>query len=204
VTTSFLSEPTEKPSSRRRWLPRIIAIAALIAVAVVLLVRLDVIGGSGEPSAAERTEAVNAELTRRIVTHFEQTPATEHQGHGGAKVGTDDRPAKTVCEARVYGYEPETAATADEVDTVYGFHMCGMAEPGRPWDWATKMVAPMVMRFNTQPPTVEIAESTEKVSYRDRVKQLIPERYQKQAFEGALTPDDMAELRRRYDDAAGL
>ena len=55
----------------------------------------------------------------------------------------------------------------------------------------------------TRPPTLQIAESSNGVSYRDRVKQLFPVRYQKSAFEQALEPDELAELRRRYEAVAG-
>lgn len=198
--TSESSAPSEPPRWRR-WLPRIIAVAVLGAVAALLLVRLDVIGGGGS-SAARQSSAVDAELARRMTTTLEQMPFTQHQNHGGHLVGGDQQ-VKLVCAARVYGYEPATAATADEVVTVYGFHMCGVAEAGRPWEWAMKLVAPLVMRFDTRPPTVQMAEATAEVTYQDRVRQLIPEQYQQLAFEGALSARAMADLRRRYAAAAG-
>lgn len=190
----------------RRWLPRVVAVAVLVAAGVVLLVRLDVLGASAESSessAQERSAAVTAELTGRMRTILEQMPPQQHKGHG-AHTSTAGAQAKTVCGVRVYGYEPAAAATADEVVTLYGFHLCGQAEPGREWQWATKLVAPLVMRLDTRPPTVEMAEATAEVTYRDRVKQLIPPQHQKLALEGALTPDEMADLRRRYDAAAGV
>jgi hypothetical protein len=189
--------PDEPPLARRRWfLPSVCAVA-VIAVAAVVLVRLDVIGGSSASPGP-----VSDQLARRMATVLEQLPPEQHDGHGG-HAGTGHEPAKQVCAARVYGYEPASAATVDDVVTVYGFHLCGLAEPGRPWDWATKSVAPLVMRFDTEPPTVTMAEATPDVPYRERVEQLIPARYQRLALEGALEPKALADLRRRYAAASG-
>jgi hypothetical protein len=178
----------------RAWLPRIFAVVVLVAAGVVVLVRTEVIGG---PTPAERTATITAELDRRMTTTLEQLPATGHAGHG-AQAGAGGR---TLCGTRVYGYEPEDARTADAVVTVYGFHLCAVAEPRGTWDFATKYVSPLVMRADTDPPTFQMVESTVDVSYRDRIKQLIPEHYQRLANEGALEPGDMADLRRRFDAA---
>jgi hypothetical protein len=187
-------ETTEAPApARRSWLPRVFAVVVLLAAGVVALVRFDVVGG---PSPEERAGDVRAALTRRMVTELEKMPASGHVGHGNTNaVG------RPVCAARVYGYEPEDAATADDVTTIYGFHFCAVAEPKGAWDWATKFVAPMVMKLDTTPPAMEMAAATETVSYRERITQIIPPEYQAQANEGALEPEAMAELRRRFDDA---
>jgi hypothetical protein len=196
--TATVAAP-EGPVRRRAWWPRILAVVVLV-VAAVTLVRLGV-GRSAEQSPG----SINDQLVQRMTTVLEQTPAA-HQGHGGhqANSAASAAPARTVCGARVYGYEPADAATADDVVTVYGFHMCGVAEAGVPWDFATRFVAPLVMRFDTDPPTVQAAESTADVTYQERIKQLIPVQYQQLAAESALEPDAMTELRRRYDEAAGV
>lgn len=182
---------------RARWrvlLPRVFAVVVLVAAGVVVLIRTEVIGG---PTAAERTAAVTAALHRRMTTTLEQLPTTGHQGHGAA-VGAGSR---TICGTRVYGYEPADARSAGDVDTVYGFHLCAVAEPGGAWDFATKFVSPLVMRADTEPPTFQMVEATTDVSYRDRLRQLIPQRYQAPAEEGTLDPEVMADLRRRFDAA---
>lgn len=191
--------PTERPARWRGWLPRILAVAILVAAALTL-VRLGV-GGASEPTAEQRSATVKAELTRRMATILEQSPQA-HQGHGAH--GTATAKATTVCGARVYGFEPGTAASADAVVTVYGFHMCAVAEPRQDWQWATKFVAPLVMRFDTTPPTIQMAESTKEATYRERIDQLIPAQYRQLAVEGTLEPAEMDEFRRRYDDAAGV
>ncbi len=91
----------------------------------------------------------------------------------------------------------------DDVLTVYGFHMCAQAEAGKAWDWSQRVAAPLVLQYDGGPPTVLIAESANGASYQDRVKQLFPVQYQQAAFQQALEPAAMAELRRRYEAVAG-
>jgi hypothetical protein len=187
-------ETTEAPAPERRGrLPRIFAVVVLLAVGVFALVRFEVIGG---PSPQERDAAVRSALVQRMTTELEKLPASGHAGHGGT-----DTQGRTVCGARVYGYEPKDAKTADDVTTLYGFHLCAVAEPEGAWDWAPKFVAPLVMKLDTTPPAMEMAAATEKVSYRERVTQLIPAEYRELAFQGALEPHAMAELRRKFDEA---
>jgi hypothetical protein len=188
------SPATERPPSRRRWLPRILAVAVLVAAAVVALVRLDVIGG---PSEAERAATVTAQLNDRMTSTLEKLPTEGHQGHGAATSAE----SRTLCGTRVYGYEPEDAREVKDVKTVYGFHFCAVAEPGGVWDFATKLVAPLVMRLDTDPPAFEMAAATDTTSYQDRITQIFPPRYQKDARETALEPEAMAELRARYEAA---
>ncbi len=189
------SPRTERPPRWRAWLPRLLAVAVLLAAGGLALVRLDVIGG---PTEAERTAAITTELNERMTTTLEQLPAEGHHGHAAAATTAQSR---TVCGTRVYGYEPFDAPDADAVDTVYGFHFCAVAEPGGTWDFASKLVAPLVMHTDRQPPTFEMASATEQISYHDRIKQIIPPRYQQLAREGALEPQAMADLRARFEAA---
>jgi hypothetical protein len=186
-------EAAEHRPRWRTWLPRIFAVVVLLAAGVFALVRLEVIGG---PSAAERAATVRAALTQRMTTTLEQMPATGHAGHGAT-----DTKGTTVCGVRVYGYDPKDAKSADDVDTVYGFHMCAVAEQNGTWDFATKFVAPLVMKFDTTPPSMQMVEATETVSYRDRIFQVLPAEYQQAALTTALEPAAMADLRRRFDAA---
>jgi hypothetical protein len=168
----------------------------VLAGAALVLIRLDVFGKNAEATPA----SISAQLKQRMTKELESLPAEGHAGHGGT---AGDQPAKTVCGVRVYGYEPEQAKSVAEVVTVYGFHFCAVAESNTPWDWATKLVAPTVMHLNTDPPTFQMAQSTADTTYIESLKQLIPERFQKLATEGALEPETMAELQRRYAAAAG-
>jgi len=188
------SPATERPPRWRAWLPRILAVAVLAGAGVLALVRLEVIGG---PTEAERAATVTAELNDRMTTTLEKLPTEGHEGHGTA--GTAK--GRTVCGTRVYGYEPENAKTAEAVKTVYGFHFCAVAEPGGVWDFATKLVAPLIMRLDREPPAFEMAAATETTSYQERINQIFPPRYQRDAREKALEPEAMADLRARYEAA---
>jgi hypothetical protein len=90
------------------------------------------------------------------------------------------------------------------VRTVYGFHFCGVAEQKRPWDVAVKLAGPVIMDMATDPPGIRVVEASEGVMFVDRLRQMFPSRYAEMALKEALTDSEMADLRRRYDDAAGL
>jgi hypothetical protein len=191
--------PVDGPPRRNRLPLVLLGVTVLIAVIAVVLLRFDLVGGKSDSGSATTVES---ELNRRLTATLEGLPAGEHAGHGNAQAGAT--PAKTVCAVRIFGYQPSGAASVDDVKTVYGFHFCGVADKGRQWDWATKLVSPLVVKFDTQPPTIQMAEATATVTYRERVQQLFPDPYEKMAFEQALTPKQMSELRRRYDEAAGI
>ena len=204
-------------SGGSRWWPPILVLAVLVASVMLVVTWVNELSSSSadtatasagtaqsvadsEPGVSPPEAAVRAELVRRMTTMLEKLPPDRHEGHGGLAGGK----VTAVCGARVYGYEPATATNADDVVTVYGFHMCGLAQPGLPWERAMKMVAPLVVRYDTRPPTIRMAESGAGVTYRDRVKQLFPARYRRSAFEEALGTAGMAELRRRYAAVAGV
>jgi hypothetical protein len=170
----------------------------LLAVSATTVALLNAGPSAGQP------DDVRGQLATRMKTVLEQLPPSEHQGHGGHASQSPEPVAKVVCAVRVYGFEPETATTVAAVDTVYGYHLCGVAEQGRPWDWAVKLVGPLVMGMSTEPPTVQVAESTATATFPERVRQVFPEKYQQLALQESLGEEPMRELRRRYDKAAGL
>ena len=88
--------------------------------------------------------------------------------------------------------------------TVYGFHLCGVAEQKRPWDVAVKLAGPVILDMSTEPPGIQAVEATAEIMYVDRLRQMFPARYAELALTEALSPTEMADLRRRYDAAAGL
>src|SRR4051794_12167862 len=111
------------PMTRSR--PQVLVLAVLLTVAIGLLLWLNGIGRSDEP--ARGPVAIRAALAQQMRVVLERLPPQGHQGHGGP-VG----PASPiVCGTRVYGYEPADAATVGDVVTVYGFHLCALAETGR-------------------------------------------------------------------------
>jgi hypothetical protein len=151
--------------------------------------------------------ALRQEILARMRTTLEQADPTHH-GHAGhtapqAPAGEQAAP-KVVCGVHVYGHEPAGAATLADVRTVYGFHLCGVAEQKRQWDGAVKLVGPLIMDMTTQPPGIEVVEATADVRFVDRLRELFPDKYEELALREALPVSEMADLRRRYDAAAGL
>jgi|HigsolmetaAR201D_1030396.scaffolds.fasta_scaffold31381_1 hypothetical protein len=156
------------------------------------------------------SEAGPTDLKAQIVTHMrtvleQADPATHHHSHDGATGGqAEGGRAPVICGVTVYGYEPSNATTLAEVQTVYGFHLCGVAEQKRPWDWAVKLAGPLIMDMSTDPPGIQVVEATADVRFVDRLREMFPDPYEEMALREALSDSEMADLRRRYDAAAGL
>lgn len=148
---------------------------------------------------------LRSQITARMITVLEQTPPEQHHGHGAhAHVHShlrDDEP-RTICAARVFGFEPPDASRLSDVRVVYGHHLCAMAQKGLPWDVSPKLVGPVVLDLTASPPRVEVAAATEDMSFTERTRQLMPERYHEEALKEFLEPESIAELRRRYDSLA--
>ncbi|MEV5630936.1 hypothetical protein [Micromonospora tulbaghiae] len=151
--------------------------------------------------------ALRQEILTRMRTILEQADPTHH-GHAGhtapqAPAGEQAAPA-VICGVHVYGHEPTGATTLADVRTVYGFHLCGVAEQKRHWDGAVKLVGPLIMDMTTQPPGIEVVEATADIRFVDRLREMFPDKYEDLALREALPTSEMADLRRRYDAAAGL
>ncbi|GAB2601579.1 hypothetical protein Aab01nite_63640 [Paractinoplanes abujensis] len=142
---------------------------------------------------------VPAQVTARMRDILEQSSPEQHShaGHTG-------QPGEVVCGVRVYGYEPPDAGALTDVREIYGFHLCGVAEDKRPWDVAVKLAGPVILDLSAQPPAIRVVEATAEVKYVDRLREMFPAKYADLAQKEALTEDETAELRRRYDSAAGL
>jgi hypothetical protein len=150
---------------------------------------------------------LRVQIADRVRTTLEQTDPGQHQ-HAGHQTqaqgeGSAAKPP-VVCGVRVYGFEPAEVTELAQVRTVYGFHLCGVAERKRPWDVAVKLAGPVILDLATKPPGIQVVESTEDVTFAERLRQMFPARYADQAVKEALADDEMAGLRRRYDAAAGL
>ncbi|MGI5215955.1 hypothetical protein [Plantactinospora sp. CA-290183] len=191
-----MSSPTSAPAWYRNRFLWVAVILVTAAAAAAVLVRAA--GSDADPAD------LNGQISKRMQVVLEQADPASHHGHGEHVKRESDKPASVVCGVTVYGYEPTDASTLAEVDRVYGFHMCGVAEPKLPWDWAVKLVGPLIMDMSTEPPGIQVAEATATMRYVDRVKELFPDPWEQQALTTALTDEGMADLRRRYDAAAGL
>jgi len=147
------------------------------------------------------------QITTRMRTTLEQADPGQHNhaGHNVQQVATGEaaNPA-VICGIRVYGYEPAEATALADVRTVYGFHLCGVAERKRPWDVAVKLAGAVIVDMSTRPPGIQVVEATATVRYVDRLREMFPDKYAELALKEALSDSEMADLRRRYDAAAGL
>jgi hypothetical protein len=156
------------------------------------------------------TEAEPADLQGQIMTRMrttlEQSDPGQHNhaGHNAQQVPTEEAKPAVICGVRVYGYEPAEVTRLADVRTVYGFHLCGVAEHERPWDVAVKLAGPVILDMSTDPPGIQAVEATADVKFVDRLRQMFPARYAEMAQKEALADSEMSDLRRRYDAAAGI
>ncbi|MEU1748146.1 hypothetical protein ACPXB5_25105 [Micromonospora arida] len=181
---------------RNRFVWVAVILLVVSAGAVVLVNRTD-------PQA--KPADLQSQIIARMRTTLEQADPGQHNhaGHAAQQAATTEKPA-VICGVRVYGYEPTEATALADVQTVYGFHLCGVAEKQRPWDVAVKLAGPVIMDVSTAPPGIQVVEATAEVRFIDRLRQMFPPKYAEPATREALTESEMADLRRRYDAAAGL
>jgi hypothetical protein len=168
-------------------------------VAVVLLAV-----SAGAAVLANTSEAQPADLRGQILTRMRTTLEQVDPGqHNHAGHQAQAAAAAVVCGVHVYGYEPASVETLADVRTVYGFHLCGVAEPKRPWDVAVKLAGPVIMDMSTEPPGIQVVEATAEVKFVDRLREMFPPKYAELALKESLSEAEMADTRRRYDAAAG-
>jgi hypothetical protein len=179
----------------------------LVWVAVILLA---VSAGTVVLVKRAGPEAEPADLQGQIMTRMRSTLEQadqgqhHHAGHNVQQVSAEEEKPAVICGVRIYGYEPAEVTALADVQSVYGFHFCGVAEQKRPWDVAVKLAGPLIMDMSTEPPGIQVVEATADVRFVDRLRQMFPEKYAELAQKEALADSEMANLRRRYDAAAGL
>jgi hypothetical protein len=180
---------------------RFVWAAVILAMTAGAVVLVNSAGSKPEPADLQ------SQIMTRLRTTLEQADPGQHRhaGHNAQQAATGEEAAPVVvCGVRVYGYEPAEATTLSDVQTVYGFHMCGVAEQKRPWDVAVKLAGPVIVNLSTDPPGIQVVEATADVMFVDRLRQMFPAKYAQLALKEALADTEMAALRRRYDAAAGL
>lgn len=176
-----------------------VAVTLLISAGAVVLTR----SAGREAGPAD----LQGQIMTRMRTALERSSPEQHH-HAGHQVPQTATPEKAnpavVCGVRVYGYEPTEATALADVQTVYGFHLCGIAEHKRPWDVAVKLAGPVILDLSTEPPGIRVVEATADVMFVDRLRQMFPGKYAELALKEALAESEMAGLRRRYHAAARL
>jgi hypothetical protein len=180
---------------------RFVWVAVIVAVSAGAVVLVNSAGSEAEPANLQ------GQILTRMRTTLEQADPKQHNhaGHNVQQTATGEaaKPA-VICGVHVYGYEPAAATALADVTTVYGYHLCGVAEQKRPWDVAVKLAGPVIMDMSTDPPGIQVVEATAEVRFVDRVREMFPSKYADLALKEALATSEMADLRRRYDAAAGF
>nr|MDT0659295.1 hypothetical protein [Micromonospora sp. DSM 115978] len=181
----------------RNRLVWVAAILLVVSAGAVVLVRT----ADSEVGATD----LQGQILARMRTTLEQADPEQHN-HAGHEVqaGADGERPPVICGVHLYGYEPTEVTALADVQTVYGFHLCGVAEEKYPWDFAPKLAGPVIMNMSVDPPGIQVVEATAEVMFVDRLREMFPPRYAELALKEALADSEMADLRRRYDTAAGL
>jgi hypothetical protein len=176
----------------------------LVWVVVILLATVGGVVVLTNFAGAQTEPDLRGQILTRMRVALEQADPAQHNhaDHNLAAVTGED--PTVVCGVHVYGHEPAEATELADVETVYGFHLCGVAGPSLPWDVAPKLAGPLIMDWSTEPPGIQVVEATEDTFFIDRLREMFPAEYFELASQEALPASEMADLRRRYDDAAGL
>ncbi len=162
---------------RHAWwlLPELVALAVIAAGLVYL-----------------QSNAFTNQLSDRAMAVLEQTPpAGQHLHDLSGQTG------KVICAAESFGTEPAGAKRLEEVKVIYALHLCAIAVPGMPWDYAARSSGPVVITLS-DPPTVQIPLSGE--GYPERVRALIPDKLEARAFGNFIDKGRPSALRARYED----
>src|SRR5262245_59852297 len=143
---------------RNRYVWVAVVLLAVTAGAVALF---DPAGSEAEPADLQ------GQIVTRMRTTLEQADPGQHNhaGHHGQQAATGAAKPSVICGVHVYGYEPAEVTALADVRTVYGFHMCGVAEQKRPWDVAVKLAGPVIMDMSTEPPGIQVVEATADVMF---------------------------------------
>jgi hypothetical protein len=185
-----------------------VAVVLLMSAGAVVLAR----SAASEPSSVNAAGQaagpgdLQGQMVARMRTALESSDAEQHNhaGHQGQQATAEGEKPPVICGVRVYGHEPAAATVLADVRKVYGFHLCGVAEQKRPWDVAVKLAGPVIVDMSTDPAGIQVVEATPDVKFVDRLQQMFPPKYADLAMKEALAESEMADVRRRYNAAAGL
>jgi hypothetical protein len=182
------------PRGRRRW-------PAVLAVVLALLLPLTAALVVLHPGWAHRQSAptgfgdvpdsLRGQLSDEVTAVLENAPQIEHLGHDEDSAGA----RRVMCAVDPFGVDPPGTTTAAGVRWVYALHLCVIGEPGTPWDYATKSAGPVAVGLGGSP-VVRLPQP--QLDYRTQVRQMIPARYQPEAFGSFGHPELVARLRQRY------
>ncbi len=172
---------------RRRWpLVAILLAALMLPVTALVVTRTHLFGGGGLPDGLRRDLAAQVESILENSSVIAHVGMADHDHSGQTEV---------MCAVDPFGIDPATASGEGQVRWVYAQHLCVIAPPGTPWDYAPKSAGPVAVSL-TNPPDVRLPQPSR--DYRTQVREMIPARYLPQAFGYFAHPDLIAALRKRF------
>lgn len=150
--------------ARRLWwiLPEALAALAMAGAALAVPATLD-------------PDELRARLEAQIVRGLEAQSPVEHHNHGHEINASD----VVLCTAELIGTDPREPARLSEVRAAYAVYMCAAGAPGTPYERASKISGPVVLRLGRQP-VVQIAQAG--AGYRDQVRELLPDEFEERGF----------------------
>lgn len=177
-----------------------------VAAAAVALVATGMVIG-GALLAAD--PALDDQLTRRAVAALERPqPTVAVHGHNKSanpNRRTDIDGYELACVAKVFGHDPATATTIDDVRVIYAHRTCAATGPGLAWPSSIRETGPIAVRLGV-PDTLVLPEKAlpdqADASYADRIRAVIPPRYHRQAlaYTDFVDPTVAEELKDEVDD----
>ncbi|WP_433435684.1 hypothetical protein [Nonomuraea sp. CA-141351] len=161
-----------------------------LAAAIVTLAGLTLAGvmffAGRQPSSQ-----LYKELAAQVTLALEQSSLDEHHAHG------HDFDSRVVCAVETFGTDPPNATSVVEVKWVYARHMCAVTGAGTDWATSVRASGPIAVRIGI-PPVVQVPEPG--MGYPDRVRRLIPARYQDEAFAEFDDEDAIDAARQRFTE----
>jgi hypothetical protein len=165
-------------------------IAAIVALVVVLTGAAVAVGLSRSGDTELR-----GLLAARVTELLERSTPAEHHDHGHE---FGDEAGQVVCAVDPFGYDPPDATTLAQVKHVYARHMCAITGPHAGWAVSVRASGPIAVDLGDRP---VIRVPTPGTGYPERVRQLIPQRYQAEAFAEFADEDAIDAARARFSQA---
>ncbi|MGR6913772.1 hypothetical protein ACU635_05925 [[Actinomadura] parvosata] len=163
--------------TRRGRIAAIVTLAGVVLAGVTFLV------------ARQPSSKLNEELAAQVTLILEQASPGEHHAHGHS---FDSR---VVCAVEPFGTEPPDATSLVQVRWVYARHMCAITGESPDWAESVRASGPIAVKIDI-PPEVRVPKAGP--GYPDRVRQLIPARYHKLAFEDFQDDSAIEAARERF------
>jgi hypothetical protein len=176
-----------------------------VAAGAIAVVAAGVVVGGVWLSA---DSSLDDQLGRRVVAALERAQPGAIPAHGHAPKNPEKRADidgnELVCVAKVFGHEPADATEVDRITVIYAHRTCAAIGPGLFWPESLRETGPVAVRLGV-PDELVLPEKAlpdeEDASYADRIRAVIPARYQGQAlaYPDFVDPDVADELEDAVD-----